>query len=131
MASVEQRELTESTFPSKEELGKLKKDELIKLIEDIEFQVKKEERQKEWGQQFDIWLIRAARKERAIEFVFSVGIEFGMIPGTMALYRNLIGIPKRVDKYEIQIGLPNGDEVWVNKAFIVACKTHVAESDLV
>lgn len=89
---------------------------------------KQDERSKEWGQQFDIWLIRAAKKARMVEIPLVYPI-----PGITKEGNVLAGIPKRIDRYMVQFDV-DGQEVWVNKQFFIACKSLVAakkeQSDL-
>lgn len=75
-----------------------------------------EKREKDWGKQFDIWLIRAAKKERTLTFEYQ---SFGS--NKMGTFIK-DGIPLRVDKYFIQIRWTSGEEEWLNKSFLVKCR---------
>jgi|SRR5215831_3208052 len=100
------------------DFGKMKKEELVKYCEDLSSterlrqeseKAKQDERQRDWGQQFDMWLIRAARKEKEVEF--------GVLTDEFKL---VDGVPIRIDKYHVQIRI-EGREVWFNKSVIVSC----------
>lgn len=74
------------------------------------------ERQKEWGQQFDKWLINAARRNLIVELKLSCEYSGVTRDGNIVHC-----IPKRVDKYFVQV-VVDKVEVWVNKMHIVGCK---------
>lgn len=113
----------EVVFPSEAELSKMTKADLTAFIKKLELKGKKDERQQEWGKQFDIWLIRASRKERTITFDLSKPVTLlsdlsGSVPPRPY---QITGIPKRIDKYHIQV-LVKQEEIWINKAFITGCR---------
>lgn len=88
----------------------------------VETQPQQEKRQQEWGQQFDKWLINAARREKTIDILLSLPY-----PGFSAEGNIVTGVPKRIDKDFIQL-VVNSKEVWIQKAFIVGCTLVVATS---
>lgn len=83
---------------------------------------RREKRFKEWGDQFDIWLIRAAKKQRLIECILS-----STLAGITKDGNIVEGIPLRVDKDQIQL-LIDQQEVWISRNLMLTAK-HVAKSN--
>lgn len=81
------------------------------------------DRQKEWGQQFDKWLINAARRGKTVEILLS--LEY---PGFTTDGNLITGIPKRVDKEFMQM-IVHGKEVWLSKAYFVGCTPVITTSE--
>jgi len=77
---------------------------------------RRDKRFQEWGDQFDIWLIRAAKKRRPVECIMAEDLS-----GITQDGKVLQGIPLRVDKHQVQF-LVNDDEVWVNRSLMVTAK---------
>lgn len=77
---------------------------------------RREQRYKEWGDQFDIWLIRAAKKQRAI-----VCIMDRELPGVTTNGNVLEGIPLRVDKFNMQIQVDQ-EEIWIERSMMKTAK---------
>lgn len=83
---------------------------------------RREKRQNEWGDQFDIWLIRAAKKKREIECILSCELSGITQKGNV-----LQGTPLRVDKNQVQF-LVKEEEVWVNRSLLFTAR-HLAVPD--
>lgn len=81
-----------------------------------ESEERRAQRQKEWGHQFDMWLIRCARKHQPVELLLAVGY-----PG-VTRDKNLVNcVPIRVDKYMIEVSV-DGLPVWIQKLWIIGVK---------
>lgn len=91
-------------------------DEEPSVIDSEETEAKKSQRQKEWGTQFDMWLIRSAKRKQLVELLLAIGY-----PG-VTKEQNLVScVPLRVDKYMIEVAV-DGAPVWLNKQWIIGCK---------
>lgn len=73
-------------------------------------------RKREWGQQYDMWLIRAARKKQAIELLLSV-----KYPGVTRDENLVTCIPLRIDKYMIEVSV-DGHPIWLSKLHIAGTR---------
>lgn len=76
---------------------------------------RRKDRKSEWGEQFDKWLIYCARNSSPIILSFSVGIP------------DLLCVPLRIDKTMMEVSTEENGNMWVNKSYIVSCKSDVAE----
>lgn len=81
-----------------------------------ETEVKKDQRQREWGQQFDMWLIRAAKRKQFVELLLC-----SPYPGVTRENNMVSCVPLRVDKYMVEVAVDNAP-VWLSKQYIIGCK---------
>jgi hypothetical protein len=95
----------------------LDEEDLIPSDEHID---QKKRRQREWGLQFDVWLIRASQKRKELDLILSCPI-----PETEGDTLNALRCtPLRIDKYYIQVSVDGREEpLWLGKAFIVSCSS--------
>jgi hypothetical protein len=83
---------------------------------DLNEEQRREKRFNEWGDQFDIWLIRAAKKQREIECILSSDLAGVTQKGNV-----LQGVPLRVDKNQVQF-LVKEEEIWIDRSLLVTAK---------
>lgn len=73
-------------------------------------------RQREWGQQYDMWLIRAARRKQGVELLLAI-----QYPGVTRDNNIVACIPLRIDRYMIEVSV-DGVPIWLNKMWIIGTK---------
>lgn len=71
-------------------------------------------RRQEWGFQFDVWLIRNAKKNRPVNVILS-----RPLPGVTES-ELFTAVPTRIDQFYVQFDI-NGKLPWINKSLIDAC----------
>jgi hypothetical protein len=110
----------EPEVPEAARLEKLSKKELVELIGRLNHRVQQDERKKQWGDQFDVWLIRCSRKNQCV--VIATTHEIYDRKGMVFSTNTIVGIPTRVDKDQIQLQLKDSKNlVWINKSIIGIC----------
>lgn len=83
-------------------------EEITKDSEELKNQ--QQQRQGQWGQQYDVWLIRRARKQRIVDFLLELNW-----PGENPL---ISAIPVRIDKDAVQVVIGSNDPFWIMKSNI-------------
>lgn len=75
----------------------------------------KKKRAEDWGKQFDVWLIRAARKTRPVCIVLAKD------SGNLKKGEEVQCLPLRIDRDFVQFGVGE-EKIWINKSYLVSCK---------